>query len=87
MFQMRQLLLEKKKRELSEFKAIYMIKGYFLLLFEAMSGGTNELVKILHRLYQLRKKNGRKCHQYKKMTFFYILGVVYEKTVKHRQAV
>ena len=29
MFQMRQLLLMKKKRELSEYKAIYMIKDYF----------------------------------------------------------
>ncbi|OBW85073.1 hypothetical protein A9L49_29445 (plasmid) [Bacillus cereus] len=31
MFQMRQLLLMKQKRELSEYKAIYMIKDYFLL--------------------------------------------------------
>ncbi|OTW98663.1 IS4 family transposase, partial [Bacillus thuringiensis serovar monterrey] len=30
MFQMWQLLLMKKKRELSEYKAIYMIKDYFL---------------------------------------------------------
>ncbi|AFU12505.1 Transposase for insertion sequence element IS231B [Bacillus thuringiensis MC28] len=36
MFQMRQLLLIKKKRELSEYKAIYMIKDYFLLLFRAV---------------------------------------------------
>jgi transposase len=86
MFHMRQLLLERKKQELSELKAIYMIKDYFPLLFEAMSSGTHELVKILHRLYQLLKKNGRKCHRYKKMTVFDILGVVYERTVKHRQA-
>ena len=86
MFQMRQLLLEKKKQELSEYKAIYMIKDYFPLLFRAMAGGPNELVKILHRLYQLLKKNGRKCHRYKKKTVFDILGVVYETTVKHRQA-
>ena len=33
MFQMRQLLLEKKKQELSEYKAIYMIKDYFPLFF------------------------------------------------------
>ena len=39
MFHMRQLLLEKKKQELSEFKAIYMSKDYFPLLFEAMSSG------------------------------------------------
>ncbi|AZV43882.1 transposase [Peribacillus asahii] len=86
MFQMRQLLLEKKKQELSEYKAIYMIKDYFLLLFQAIAAGTEELLNILHRLYQLLKKNGRKCHRYKKMTVFDILGVVYETTVKHRQA-
>jgi hypothetical protein len=26
--------------------------------------GTEELLKILHRLYQLLKKNGRKCHRF-----------------------
>ena len=40
MFQMRQLLLEKKKQELSEYKAIYMIKDYFPLLFRAIAVGT-----------------------------------------------
>ncbi|PFZ31294.1 IS4 family transposase [Bacillus wiedmannii] len=86
MFQMRQFLLEKKKQELSEYKAIYMIKDYFPLLFQAIAVGTEELLKILHRLYQLLKKNGRKCHRYKKMTVFDILGIVYKTTVKHRQA-
>ena len=85
MFQMRQLLLEKKKKELSEYKAIYMIKDYFPLLFRAMTDGPNELVMILHRLYQLLKKNGRKCHRYKKKTVFDILGIVYETTGKYRQ--
>ncbi|KZD29411.1 Mobile element protein [Bacillus cereus] len=86
MFQMRQFLLEKKKQELSEYKAIYMIKDYFPLLFQAIAVGTEELLKILYRLYQLLKKNGRKCHRYKKMTVFDILGIVYKTTVKHRQA-
>lgn len=49
-FQMRQLLLEKKKQEISEYKAIYMIKDYFPLLFQAMAEGTGGLLKILHRL-------------------------------------
>ena len=87
MFQMRQLLLERKKQELSEYKAIYLIKDYFPLLFWAMAGGPNEIVMILYRLYQLLKKNGHKCHRYKKKTVFDILGIVYETTVKHRQAV
>ena len=85
MFQMRQLLLERKKQELSEYKAIYIIKDYFPLLFQAIAVGKEELLEILHRLYQLLKKNGRKCHRYKKKTVFDILGIVYETTVKHRQ--
>ncbi|OSX89874.1 hypothetical protein S3E15_02910 [Bacillus mycoides] len=85
MFQMRQFLLEKTKQELSEYKAIYMIKDYFPLLFQAIAIGTEELLKILHRLYLLLKKNGRKCHRYKKMTVFDILGIVYKTTVKYRQ--
>ncbi|EEM86219.1 Transposase for insertion sequence element IS231B [Bacillus thuringiensis serovar pulsiensis BGSC 4CC1] len=36
MFQMWQLLLMKKKRELSEYKAIYMMKDYFFLLFQSI---------------------------------------------------
>lgn len=63
-----------------------MIKDYFPLIFQAMVVGTGGLLKILHRLYQLLKKNGRKYHRYKKMTVFNILGVVYETTVKDRQA-
>ncbi len=86
MFQMRQFLLEKKKQELSEYKAIYIIKDYFPLLFQAIAVGTEELLKILHRLYQLLKKNGRKYHRHKNMTVFDILGIVYNTTVKHRQA-
>ena len=85
-FQMRQLLLEKKKQELSELKVIYMIKDYFSLLFAALSGGAHELVKILHRLYQLLKRNGRKYHRYRKRTVFDILGIVDETTVKQKQA-
>ncbi len=86
MFQMRQFLLEKKKQELSEYKAIYMIKDYFPLLFQAIAVGTEELLKILHRLYQLLKKNGRKYHRHKNMNVFDILGIVYNTTVKQRQA-
>ncbi|AKR13057.1 hypothetical protein AC241_30750 (plasmid) [Bacillus thuringiensis] len=33
MFQIRNLLLTKKKQELSKYKSIYMIKYYFSLLF------------------------------------------------------
>lgn len=63
-----------------------MSKDYFPLLFQAIAVGKEELLNVLYPLYQLLKKNDRKCHRYKKMTVFDILGVVYETTVKHRQA-
>lgn len=63
-----------------------MIKDYFPLLVQAIAVGTEELIKIPHRLYQLLKKNGRNCHRYKKMTVFDNLGITYETTVKHRHA-
>ena len=86
MFQMRQLLLMKRKRELSEYKAIYMIKDYFLLLFQAIQKDTQELSKILIRLFNLLQQNGRKSHRYEKKTVFDILGVVYNCTMSDNQA-
>ncbi|ANP80134.1 transposase [Bacillus sp. B25(2016b)] len=86
MFQMRQLLLMKKKRELSEYKAIYMIKDYFLLLFQAIQKDTQELSKILIRLFKLLQQNGRKSHRYEKKTVFDILGVVYNCIMSDNQA-
>ena len=56
---------QKAEARTSEYKAIYMIKDYFPLLFQAMAVDTDELSAILHRLYQSLKKNGRKCHRYK----------------------
>ncbi|MGH0518010.1 IS4 family transposase [Bacillus toyonensis] len=86
MFQMRQLLLMKKKRELSEYKAIYMIKDYFLLLFQAIQKGTQELSRILIRLFNLLQQNGRKSHRYEKKTVFDILGIVYNYSMSHTHA-
>ena len=81
MFKMRQLLLDKKKKELSEYKSIYMIKNYYLLFYEGLQKGILELLKILWRLFYLLEKNGRKSHRYEKKTVFYILGVVYDCTL------
>ena len=75
-----------KKRELSEYKAIYMIKDYFLLLFQAIQKDTQELSKILIRLFNLLQQNGRKSHRYEKKTVFDILGVVYNCTMSDNQA-
>ncbi|AGK53661.1 transposase for insertion sequence element D [Bacillus sp. 1NLA3E] len=64
MFQMRQLLLTKKKQELSEYKAIYIIKDYFLLLFHSIQKSTQDLSKVLFRVFTLLQKNRRKAHQF-----------------------
>ena len=79
-----QLILIKKKRELSEYKAIYIIKDYFLLIYESLQKDTQELTKILFRLFNLLQKNGRKSHRYEKKTVFDILGVVYNLSMPHK---
>ncbi|MDA2118451.1 IS4 family transposase [Bacillus cereus group sp. MYBK59-1] len=78
MFKMRQLLLQKKKRELSEYKAIGMIQDHLFLLFQATQKNTQAITKIFIRLFTLLKKNGRKSHRYEKRTVFDIMGVIYE---------
>ncbi|EEL23504.1 transposase [Bacillus toyonensis] len=42
MFQIRQLLLQKKKREWSEYKAIYVIKEYLLLIYYSLQKEAKE---------------------------------------------
>jgi hypothetical protein len=75
--------IRKKKRELSEYKAMYMIKDYFPLLFQSIQKSTQELSKMLLRLFNLLQRNGRKSHRYEKKTVFDILGVVYDYTMSH----
>ncbi|SMD41314.1 hypothetical protein SAMN06272738_6037 [Bacillus sp. JKS001846] len=81
MFKMRQMLLQKKQKQLSEYKAIYMIQDHLYLVYEAIQKGTQEVSKIFLRLFNLLQKNGRKSHRYEKKTVFDILGVVYQYTV------
>ncbi|MDZ5609127.1 IS4 family transposase [Bacillus pseudomycoides] len=83
MFKMRQMLLQKKQKELSEYKAIYMIQDHLYLVYEAIQKDTQEVSKIFLRLFDLLQKNGRKSHRYEKNTVFDILGVVYQCTVSN----
>lgn len=48
---MRQLLLMKKQKELSEWKAMYMIHDYFRVLYQQMQHQSNQLAKSFLRLY------------------------------------
>ncbi|KKZ95957.1 hypothetical protein B4147_5198 [Bacillus wiedmannii] len=83
MFKMRQLLLQKKQKELSEYKAIYMIQDHLYLVYEAIQHDTHELSKNFLRLFDLLQQNGRKSHRYEKKTVFDILGIVYQCTVSN----
>ena len=85
MFKMRQVLLDKKKKELSEYKSIYMIKDYYPLLYEGLQKDTQELSKVFLRLFYLLEKNGRRSHRYEKKTVFDILGVVYDCTLSQKR--
>lgn len=49
----RELLLRKKQKELSEYKAMYIIKDYFSLFYQALHKNTQELSKVLFRLFNL----------------------------------
>ncbi|PDZ46988.1 IS4 family transposase [Bacillus wiedmannii] len=85
MFKLRQLILQKKQKELSEYKAIGMIQDHLYILYQAIQQNTQELTKILIRLFHLLQKNGRKSHRYEKKTVFDIMGVHYEYSAARKQ--
>ncbi|UOY92340.1 IS4 family transposase [Ectobacillus sp. JY-23] len=86
MFRMRELLLRKRKKELSEYKAVYMIQDYLPLLYKTIQQDVEHITSTLLRLYRLLEKNGRKSHRYEKKTVFDILGVVYERNKRMKEA-
>ncbi|PEJ84961.1 hypothetical protein COL55_24720 [Bacillus toyonensis] len=53
MFKMRQLILLKKKQELSEYKAIGMIQDHLHILYQSIQQKTQEITKI-----EVNPKNG-----------------------------
>lgn len=82
---MRQLLLQKKQIELSEYKAIGMIQDHLFLLYQAIQKNTQEITKLLISLFHLLQQNGRKSHRYEKKTVFDIMGVHYEYSIAGEQ--
>ncbi len=55
-----------------------MIQDHLYILYQAIQQSTQEMTKILIRLFHLLQNNGRKSHRYEKQTVFNIMGVVYE---------
>ncbi|MEI4605894.1 hypothetical protein WAG19_29290 [Bacillus cereus] len=72
----------KKQKELSEWKAMYMIHDYFRVLYQQMKHQSNQLANSFLRLFHLLEKNGQKSHRYRKKTMFDILGIAYEQHIK-----
>ncbi|MBG9628567.1 hypothetical protein ABB10_01065 [Bacillus thuringiensis] len=73
------------EKDSSEYKAIGMIQDHLYILYQAIQQNTQELTKILIRLFQLLQKNGRKSHRYEKKTVFDIMGVHYEYSAARKQ--
>jgi hypothetical protein len=82
MFQMRCFLLEKKKKEVSEYKGIGIIRDHLGALNRSLRHTTRAVRNLLLRLVQRMERAGCKSHRYEKKTVFDILGVAYEQ---HRQ--
>ncbi|MBJ8050210.1 IS4 family transposase, partial [Bacillus cereus group sp. N18] len=53
--------------------------------YQALHKNTQELSKVLLRLFNLLQHNRRKSHRYEKKTVFDILDVVYEYTTSTHQ--
>ena len=82
MFKMRQLLLQKKQKELSEYKAIGIIQDHLFLLYQAKHPRDN---KAFNPPVPPSRENGRKSHRYEKKTVFDIMGVHYEYSIAREQ--
>ncbi len=63
----------KEQKRISEYKAIGMIQDHVSLLYQAIQRNTQNLTKILIRLFDLLQKNGRKSHRYEKKSIFDII--------------
>ncbi|PER41601.1 IS4 family transposase, partial [Bacillus thuringiensis] len=66
-------------------RTIGMIQDHLFLLYQAIQKGTQEITKLLIRLFHLLQKNGRKSHRYEKKTVFDIMGVIYEHSRCRKQ--
>lgn len=75
-FKIRELLYLRKRKEISELKAISIIKEFLATLHQAILEGVSSLVIETRRVFEQVEKNGVKAHRFKNKTPFDILGVV-----------
>jgi hypothetical protein len=86
-YRMRKWIWEKKQKEISEYKCVYIIQIYFLSIHDVLFKTFQHPVSVLTRLFQELVKNGGKARRYKKRTPFDILGITQEYTMGLHQAV
>jgi hypothetical protein len=84
-FQIREALYRKKKIEVSEYRAISIVKEYLLELKKALHQGFQLFIFLIERMCGQVEKNGKKSHRYKKKTVFDILGVIYNEYEKYER--
>jgi hypothetical protein len=65
-FKMRQILYQKEKRELSEYKTMYMVREAFVPMLLGLFEPNGNTVSFLDGLYELIRKNGKKSKRFKK---------------------
>ena len=75
MFRMRNFLYLKRKQDLSEYKATYIIYIYPVKIHDAIFQNPVPLSSILFQIFEPIQKRGMKAHRYHKPTVFNILGL------------
>ena len=66
MFKKHQLVLQKKKRVLSEYKVIVTAQDLLPLFYQAIQKNTPKIAKIPTRMFTVLQINGPKSHRYVK---------------------
>jgi len=84
-YKMRRLIWERKQKEISEYKATYMVYIYFSSIRDVLFTSCRDMIPILVRLFEDLSKNGRKAHRYTKYSPFDILGITqeYQNSLQH----
>ncbi|MDR7238773.1 transposase [Neobacillus drentensis] len=79
-FKIREFLYLKKEKEISEFKAISIIKEFLASLYQALMEGGEAILANIEVMLEQVEKNGQKAKRLKKRTPFEILLGVFEQS-------
>ncbi|KAA9023799.1 IS4 family transposase [Niallia endozanthoxylica] len=79
-FKIRELLYMKKRKEISEYLAISIIRQFITALHKAILEGVDAILDPIEIMLDQIEKNGIKSHRYKKKSPFDILCIAYNKS-------